>query len=148
MTLSEHFKKTYDAVGHRLTMVDQTGTTSYSYNGLDYLTGVKQAPAGGTATQITYDYDYLGRRTSLTTDNGAPALHYTYDDAGRLKTLQRGSDTNYAYANYDDAGRLYNITRGGNLLTTYNYDGADRLQDIDVVRTAPGNGPGPKDGAE
>ncbi|HEV8178306.1 MAG TPA: RHS repeat-associated core domain-containing protein, partial [Gemmatimonadales bacterium] len=136
----------YDITGHRLAMTDESGRTTYGYNGLDYLTSVRVNTGRANGYTVNYGYDFLGRRTNLTTDNGAPALTYTNDLAGRLQVIGRGNDASYASADYDPVGRLHTIHRGRNLLTTYTYDAADRVTDIETDQLAAnGNRPVPDD---
>lgn len=128
---------TYDLAGHRVGMVDGTGTTSYSYDGLDRLLAATQ---GGTGT-VSYRWDLAGRRTGLVVSgglgSGAPAIGYSYDEAGRLTTVTTGG-TPFAGATYDPAGRLNTVTRynGGvaGSTTAYGYDDADRLTGLTTAQ--------------
>ena len=110
----------YDPL-RRTAMSDGTGSTGYTYDGLDHL-----ATVSTTDGTVTAGYDALGRRTSLSTNTGAPTLTYGYDPAGRLLTVQRNG-TAYASAGYDAVGRLQTRQTANNLQAGYSYDGANRL---------------------
>ena len=131
------FQYTLDAVGNRTQTVDTDGTTIYTYDNLDRLTGVIY-PDG---EEVTYAYDAAGNRTAMTsTASGATA--YTYDAANRLltagpttftwdangNTLSKGSTT----YTYDAANRLTQVVSGTTIVQyTYNGDGKriQRMQD-------------------
>jgi len=110
----DFFQYTLDAVGHRTQAVDTNGTTSYTYDNLDRLTGVIY-PDG---EQVTYAYDAAGNRTAMTSTVSG-AIAYTYDTANRL--LSAGSTT----ATWDVNGNM--LTKGS---TTYTYDAANRLTQV------------------
>jgi RHS repeat-associated protein len=115
-----------DNVGNRSQVVDTTGTTAYSYDGLYRLTGVTYP---NTDVQ-SYTYDQMGNR--LTKVHNGTTTAYTYDDAGQMtaaggtsytydndgNTSAAGSDT-YAW---DAANRLAGTTLGG-VTSTYAYNG-------------------------
>jgi YD repeat-containing protein len=83
--------------------LDETGyKTTYSYSGLDNLTGVNQ----GNQTR-SFDYDSLSRLTSQTTPEGG-AVTFTYKDF--------------------DAVETHTDPRG--VVTTYGYDGLNRLNSV------------------
>ena len=85
-------------------------------------------------------YDFLGRRTSLTTSGGTTYFHYAgsllvaesnasgaitatyaYDDAGNLLSMTRGSSTYYYQTNaHGDVVSLTDST--GAVVATYTYD--------------------------
>ncbi|MFO7696120.1 MAG: RHS repeat-associated core domain-containing protein, partial [Anaerolineae bacterium] len=104
---------TYDAVGNVIAMETPEGTTAYSYDDLDRLTGwVDRA-----GIETTYAYDAVGNRTSLAVEGGA-TIDYRYDAAHQL--LQAG-DTAYTY---DRNGRLVSAAGAGGLRTySWDYDG-------------------------
>ncbi|MDQ1720573.1 MAG: hypothetical protein QOI26_307, partial [Pseudonocardiales bacterium] len=64
------------------TMVDGTGTTSYSYDGLDRLT----SQTNGAGQTVSYGYDLVGHLTGLTYPNGSN-FSRGYDAGGRLATV-------------------------------------------------------------
>ena len=114
----------YDGLGNRLSMLDGSGTTSYSYDPLYRLTGVND----GAGAQIGYGYDRVGNRRALTYPLGATVV-YTYDAANRLDQVLDWNGGVYQYS-YDDANRLQQLTFPNGVVSDYAYDGAGRLFDL------------------
>lgn len=112
---------TYDAAGHLLT---QTGTASYS---------------------LRYEYDTLGRVWKLHTYRAAsPDLTqdgdvttWVYDEvSGKLTRKLDAANHGPTYA-YTASGLLHTRTWQRGVVTTYTYDGAGRLTDIDYSDSTP-----------
>jgi RHS repeat-associated protein len=116
---------TYDAAGNQTRDVSLAGTTSYSYDALNRLTGASY-PNGATQA---FTYDAAGNRTSET-QNGQ-TTPYTYNAAGELTAV---GSTAYAYDAGGDVtqagstsyawnaqGDLTSTTQGGST-TSYTYD--------------------------
>lgn len=117
----------------RQSVTDLSGTTDYSYDGLNRLTG-----ASGALSR-SYDYDENFNRTSKT--EGGTTTSYDYDDAHQLTSA---GSTSYTYdANGNTVGSssgwamTYNtvnnqttsITRpGGSTLSPLGYAGADQTE--------------------
>jgi RHS repeat-associated protein len=146
----------YDAVGNMTSRRDFTGhNTAYTYDVMNRLktktadaffsTG---ACAGGLcgATLITYNYNNVGRRTSMVDASGttsynydardrilnkttpaAGSLIYTYDAAGNMLTLKSsnvgGASMTYTY---DFLNRLASVTDASGT-TNYSYDAVGNL---------------------
>jgi RHS repeat-associated protein len=72
----------YDADGLRTSMVDGTGTTSYTYDQLDRLTETKD----GHGDTVGYEYDLAGEQTKITYPGGKFVTR-AYDKAGRLSSV-------------------------------------------------------------
>ncbi len=88
----------YDAGDRPIQIADSiNGTITRTYNGRDNL--LSEVSPQGT---VSYGYDVLGRRTSMTVTGRAP-ITYTYDDANRLSTITRGAIV--ATIAYDDSNR-------------------------------------------
>lgn len=87
---------------HRLvtSATGPTGTTTFTYDANDNLTGVSYPNGLG----LTFGYDSAGRRTSTTTSDG----HSTS-------------------ATYDARGRIASVLSDGATVTRYEYDAIDRL---------------------
>ena len=99
-------------------------TVSYSYDGLQRLTGATERPGKSYA----YGYDRAGNRTTETVngvllanrtyDNANQVIGWSYDAAGNLL-----SDLSTTYS-YDPLSRLTSTTRAGTTTTnSYNGDG-------------------------
>ncbi|MBD3242648.1 MAG: hypothetical protein GF331_18805, partial [Chitinivibrionales bacterium] len=87
---------TYDDVGNRLTKVDSTGSTSYTYNTRDQL--LTEAAPGET---ISYVYDPGGRMISKTDNSGTTT--YWWEDNDRMVSVS-GPGVSASYV-YDHDGR-------------------------------------------
>jgi RHS repeat-associated protein len=149
----------YDANGNRTSIVDAIGnstpqagdgTTTFTYDDLDRLTGISYSDA---TPAVTFGYDGDGNRTSMSDPTQST---YTYDEVNRLKQIVRTgiSQLDYTYdANgnvltrapaggsavaytYDDDGRMVTAVSGGQT-TSYAYDAAAN----EITATLPaGNG--------
>ena len=115
----------YDSHRNLVSITNPAGTTGFTYDGADRLTGISY-PNGRS---LQYTYDNGGRRSSLSDQTGFIA-NYAYDAAGRLSRLSDGSNaTIVAYA-YDDAGRLERKTLGNGTYTVYAYDPAGNIHQV------------------
>ncbi|MEO1059493.1 MAG: hypothetical protein AAFY28_21515, partial [Actinomycetota bacterium] len=110
----------YDANGRIERVDDPSGrTTNHSYN----LAGELENRAFADGTSITYNYDAMGRRTSMTDPTGSTT--YAYDANGRPTQVAAPNGT-LSYA-YDLAGRRTGLTYPDGTTITYSYDAAGRL---------------------
>jgi len=123
----------YDAVGNRMAMTDTLGVTRYEYDDLYRLVSVTN-PFTGT---VVYGYDLAGNRTQLIypdlsegSGQSGKVVTYTYGADNRLVQVQDwdGGLTSYAY---DTAGRLITTTLPNDVVTTNQYDDANRLTRIE-----------------
>ena len=119
---------TYNALGQRSTMTDQTGTSTYTRDALGRLTSVTQ----GDGHTLTYTYTDDGQVASITYPD-ASVVKYGYDDAGNLVTVADTSGTS-TYA-YDADNRVVSLTRPGGMATLYGYDQAGQVTAL--INTAP-----------
>jgi RHS repeat-associated protein len=140
--------RTYDALGRTLTVTDADGgTVSYTYTNNDVL----QTVSGGQNFEKQFEYDGLGRLTSVcevnvsgklsntgtcgqgTTQNGY-WTKYTYDALGRLLTVTQNAQSTTTTPQkrtftYDMLGRMSTESNpetgksGVNGTITYTYDG-------------------------
>jgi len=115
----------YDPNGNRISMIDPTGLTTYTYDELNRLTSITNNK--GLTTIFTYDA--LGRRTSMTHDNGV-VTNYTYDAAFQLLTLVHQLGLNppinsFTYT-YDKVGNR-KTKADNNGTANYTYDTLNRL---------------------
>ncbi len=120
---------TYDSIGRRIQMKDQSGqTTNYQYD-KDKLVSLTNA-AGNQIVQ--YTYDSLGRMVKISNGNGTSA-EYSYSGDGRVarivhknKTGAAQSEFNYSY---DLEGRLTS-TRSTEGTTSYQYNALNELTQV------------------
>ena len=116
-----YFANTYDIMGRRKSMTDETGTTNYEYNAFGELTN--EAKNG---TIKSYTYDSAGRRTGFTLTDGGQVLKnltYTYDDLGRMASVSDGTDTT-SYS-YDANSNLVARSLNGTVYQTNEYNDAN-----------------------
>jgi YD repeat-containing protein len=88
------------------TLTTQTRTITYTYDGLQRLTGATETPG----TTYEYTYDLAGNRTEVR-ENGAPVANLSYTDANQVIGWS-----------YDAAGNL--LSDG---TSTHSYDALNRL---------------------
>ena len=128
---------TYDATGKVLTITDSvTGTISYTYSGTGCGTGCgsiadKVASETTPLGSISYTYDAIGRRTSMTV-TGQPTVNYTYDTGGRLNGISTrigGVAKNFTVT-YDGLGRRSSVALLNGVTTNYTYDNSSRLLNL------------------
>ncbi|HEY2944635.1 MAG TPA: RHS repeat-associated core domain-containing protein [Vicinamibacteria bacterium] len=127
---------TYDAAYGRLaTIVDGTGTTTYSYHAI---TGTPPLGAGQLASvdgpltndTVSYTYDELGRIATRTLNSVTTS--YTYDVLGRLTTLGDPLGS-FTHAYVGTTSRLASLTYPNGQQSTYAYhpnSGDKRLHEI------------------
>ncbi len=152
----------YDKTANRLTRVEPTGTTNYSYDTIYRL--IKNAL--GTITKEQFTYDTTGNRTtgptiataytidqgnqlkaktgtSYTYDNNGNQInkvestttwHYSYDGDNRLEKVEKsaGTTTNTTTFKYDPFGNRIEKTVDG-VTTKYLYDGSNILYEYDAT---------------
>lgn len=120
---------TYNALGHRLTMNDDSGLTVYEYDSLYRLRVVTDTLTG----TVRYDYDLNGNRTRLTYPHSSgpgqadgKIVTYTYDMDNRLLQVDDWREGSTIYE-YNTIGRLITTTLPNGVVTTNAYDAANRL---------------------
>jgi RHS repeat-associated protein len=117
----------YDADGQRISMIDGTGTSSWTYDSLHRI----KAITTGAGAEVAYMYDLKGQLTALTYPGGIHKVGRSYDSAGRLTAITDwlGNKTTFAY---DSDGNLtteiFPATTG--ITAKFAYDGASRLTSI------------------
>ena len=128
----------YDAVGNMTSRKDFNGHTStFTYDSMNRLKTKAADPffstgscAGGLcgATQITFNYNNVGRRTSMTDASGSSS--YTYDTRDRL--LTKASPAGTLTYTYDAAGNILTLksSNAGGASMTYTYDQLNRLATV------------------
>ena len=117
-TVLSSYSYTYDNTINRLTMTDHDSMiTSYQYDNLYQLEKVTND--SGT---VTYDYDPVGNRITMTNAVGSTA--YSYDDANQLTGLNSPAGT-MTFA-HDSNGNLTSKTVGTDI-ASYTYGPENRL---------------------
>ena len=120
---------TYTASGQRATMEDASGTTTYTYDDRDRLTG--KASTEGT---LSYSYDDAGNLLSIRSDHaGGATMTYAYDALNRLASVTdaNGGVTIYTY---DLVGNLASYAYPNGVEHRYTYNALNRLTDLALVR--------------
>ena len=130
----------YDGLG-RMT-VAQRGTTAdhdavsqsdFAYNALSQLTGETQTLFGGTAEEVTYEYDPAGNRTALDYPAAGIGLTYRYDELNRVSAIERDTQTlaEYEYDGWLLTGRFIKTAAADTRWIEHRwaYDGNRRVQD-------------------
>ncbi|MGH3133057.1 MAG: DUF6531 domain-containing protein [Gaiellaceae bacterium] len=119
----------YDANGNLVQTVDANGnatptrgdgTTSLGYDRVNRVTSIDYSDA---TPDVTFAYDAVGNRRSMT--DGAGEESRTYDGLDRLLSVTRGSDT-FSY-DYDAVGNITRRAYPDGTITDYGYDGLNRL---------------------
>jgi len=112
MTLS------YNQDGQRNSMIDGSGTTTYSYDSLGRLTD----QTNGALQHVSYGYDLADQLTSIGYPDALTPLDLT-DPQSQQQHVQEGTVTR----TYDDDGNLASVTDWLNHQTTFNYDADGNL---------------------
>jgi len=121
----------YDDDDRTSSMVDATGTTSWTYNAADELTELDQP--NGT---VEYTYNSAGQRATMV-DVGVGTTTYGYDAYGRLSTITNPYSEVTTFA-YDAAGRISQRTLESDAYDVFTYDTRSRVTGI-VTRDSEGN---------
>jgi RHS repeat-associated protein len=120
----------YDGNGNLLAAVDQrdggtTLTISREYDNRDRI--VEETDPHGRI--LRYTYDAVGnRKTRIDTATGAVTM-YTYDARHRNTSVSEAASGTTAMDYFPD-DRLRRIERPGSVVSTYDYDGAGRIESI------------------
>jgi RHS repeat-associated protein len=124
----------YDAVGRLITVNDSiSGAIEYSYSNTGCSSGCSGGATDKVMQEITpygvinYEYNALGWRTKATIAGQEP-IYYNYDAVGRLTSLVQGDKT--VTFTYDAIGRRSSMTLPNGIVATYTYDNASRLTNI------------------
>ena len=133
----------YDLLGNLVSLHDASGWTFYGYDDLCRPTAVvysADATMGdGDDLTITYAYDLVGNRRSITYPGGM-RVTYGYDPAGRLLAVTNattGEITAYGYNATN--GLLQTVTLPVGVRVRYAYDGLARPTDVRYEKTTDGS---------
>ena len=119
-----NYQYSYDTTNNIVSKVTEAGTTNYSYDTLDRLTGA--AYTGSSQTNEAYTYDAVANRLTDGSTGSPPTVSYTYNENNQLVTA---SSITYTY---DANGNTINQTDASNAANTRNYiyDTDNRLVEI------------------
>ncbi len=115
---------TYDEVGNVLSVVDDKGTITYTYNVNDQV-ATRTDIYGKT---VSYSYDQARRLSTLTYPDGKKVT-YTYDDNDNLAKVKDFADRETLFE-YDVNGNLIKTTHINGAYTLYTYDKNARLMTL------------------
>ena len=104
--------RTYNINNDLVTVIDATGTTSYSYDDAGRVIRITESDG----TYVDYGYDGSGRLLSLSTAAGT--TNYSYDSEGRMTGVSDSQLGNTVYT-YDLAGRLVESELPDGSITSY-----------------------------
>jgi RHS repeat-associated protein len=116
----------YDADGHRISLTDGTGTSTFTYDTLGDLT----SETNGAGQTTGYSYDAAGNATSITYPNSHTVTR-AYDAAGHLKSVTDwlGNTTTFAYdGDSNVVGETLPPTTG--IVGRFQFDNNDRVAAI------------------
>lgn len=120
----------YDAAGHRTSMTDGTGGSSFSFDSLGRMTGATNGHGDTTA----YGYDLAGNKTSIIYPNGKKVTR-AFDSAERLASVTDwlGNTTSFSY---DADSNLTTITfpSATTNVDTYSYDRAGAATGVTMLK--------------
>jgi RHS repeat-associated protein len=135
---------TYDNNGNQLTVANNAGTYTMTYDALDRMS-TEQEPFNLT---LTFTYDAASNRT-LVQDSLGGVTTTVYDGANRLTSRQFGGTAQTPFRvdlTYTARDQLATVTRysdlGGTVtvgLSQYTYDGAERLTNLQHQNATGGN---------
>ncbi|MFM9873934.1 MAG: RHS repeat-associated core domain-containing protein [Fimbriimonadaceae bacterium] len=113
----------YDNAGRQTSMVDGTGTSSWTYNAASEITSL-----GTPQGTINYTYNLAGDVASMV-DVGTGTTSTTYDSAGRPVSVTDAFGDVSGYV-YDSAGRLSRKNNPNGTYEVYAYDSRNRVTSI------------------
>ena len=113
----------FDGMGRLIGMADNDSEIINTFDDASRLIQAEQV-FGGNGQAISYGYDIVSRRTSMTDPTGNTT--YGYDSLDRLNSLQDPSARVFGFG-YDTISRLTSLTRNNGVNSTFNYDNASQL---------------------
>ncbi|HLJ86073.1 MAG TPA: RHS repeat-associated core domain-containing protein [Candidatus Angelobacter sp.] len=129
----------YTATGQRASMIDASGTTTYSYDNRDRL--LSKATPEGT---LSYTYDAQGNVLTIGSSNpNGSSMAYSYDAVNRLTTatdnrlLAQNLGPAVTSYNYDAAGNLAKYVYPNRVQTAQAFDTLNRLTQMSSSNEQP-----------
>ncbi len=116
----------YGPDGHRVSMSDGTGTTTWSYDAF----GEIVSETDGAGATIGYGYDADGNQTSIIYPAGAgQTVTQTFDKANRLSSVEDWNKSTTSFK-YDNDGNLTSISYPNGDKVVNAFDGVDASQSV------------------
>jgi YD repeat-containing protein len=103
-------------------------TVNYEYGDNGYVASVRAKVEGVTGEQTlvqSVSSDEEGRLSSITYGDGT-VVRREYDETGRVKRVVAGDSFDLAVV-YDPNGNVMSVTQRGELISSFAYDGCDRI---------------------
>lgn len=116
---------TYDSNGNRASMTDKSGATRYVYDAYGRL----EAVYFPNINPVIYTYDKTGNIIKIEYPDRS-TISYVYNADNKLENVSDATGIT-AYVYYSGSGLLYTKTLPNNVITTYTYDGAKRITNVD-----------------
>ncbi len=120
---------TYDENGNPLTMTDQHGTTTMSYDNLNRL--ISRIDSFGKT--VSYEYDGNNNITELIYP-GNKTVRYDYDEDDRMVSLIDWLNNTTTYG-YDAANHIVSILHGNGTEVDINFDSAGRMTNYRNIKS-------------
>jgi RHS repeat-associated protein len=124
---------TYDHAGRMLTLNNSVSALTYGYDADNRLTSETQdlqSPVNLPAKTVTYSYDADSNRTGMIYPDGT-VVAATYTARNQVASVSAGGPPPVATYTYDLAGNRIGKALENGTTTTYGYDDASRLLNID-----------------
>ncbi|WP_322966064.1 RHS repeat-associated core domain-containing protein [Sphingomonas fuzhouensis] len=129
-TSGRTLKYDYDALGNRRAQYDNVytfGNATFQYDAAGHRTKM----TWGDGNAVTYDYLTTGEANTIRDGSGNVLVSFGYDDLGRRTSLSRANGTMTSYA-YDPASRLSQLTQdlagsANDLTVTFGYNPAGQI---------------------
>jgi RHS repeat-associated protein len=124
-----------NAIGHLISLTDQAGSASYSYDVLQRMAAETRTIAGITKN-MSYTYNLDSSLKTLTNPSGA-VITYTPDSAGRdVSAVDSGNGISYATAaSYGADSSLTGFLSGNTITNSFTYN--PRLQPVNMSAVSP-----------
>jgi len=114
----------YDAIGNRISLLDANGVTTLF--GYDELNRIELIDYTGSDPDVSFDYDPLGRRSTMV--DGAGTTSWDYNNLDLPKSITDPFSSLVSY-DYDSLGNRTSLTYPSTQTVTYTYDPNNRLTD-------------------
>ena len=121
--------QTYDADGNRTSLVDSTGTTTFTYDAIGRLSS-KTLPSGEV---ISFGYDGAG--DLVTRHDSGGTVSYTYNGAGLLGSISDAAGAKTGFG-YDAAHQLTSIAYPNGVSVNYQHNSALDVTSITAVKNS------------